>query len=202
MSADPESGQRACQEEQRRSGLLGHLLTRRYFLRGAGSALVGTSVLAGLADTALADSAAPTRDVAGQVFPDADAVYATLGSFVGVLCQSEGLGAELRRLNKTVLLELSDPDSRIYIELLDDEARVAFGSSQLKPKTTLFMSANTAHALFVGSINWATATSEQQLLLKGAFDDLAALAPRLHVATPVIYRGMLVEGGKNELVPG
>jgi SCP-2 sterol transfer family len=176
-----------------------HLLTRRYFLRGAGSAVVGTTLLGGLAGRALAQAPASSA-VAGRVFADAEAVYASLGKFVETLVESNGLGTHLRQLNKTVLLDLTDPDARIYASLFADKSRVEFGQSTSKPKTTLRLSSDTAHELFLGTTNWSGATSAKQLRIKGDFDDLGELAARLHFATPVAYRGQLVDAGRADLV--
>lgn len=175
-------------------------LTRRYFLRGAGTVIVGTSVLGGMAGQALAQTATEAS-AKGQVFADSEAVYGTLGPMLAALAQSGGLGADLRQLDKTVLLEMTEPNARIYLALSPEGAEIEYGSSSATPQTTLYMPANTAHELFVGATNWSTATHEQRLVLRGRYDDLAALAPRLHFATPVLYRGMLIEAGRSDLVP-
>jgi hypothetical protein len=199
VPTDPRPGQQPPFDDVSESAERGHLLTRRYFLRGAGTTIIGASAVVALAGHAAA--ATPGAAAAGgRVFANAEGVYATLGALIVALSQSAGLGSAVRGLNTTILFELSEPDALIYASLFEDEARVEFGSSPAKPKTTLSMSADTAHDLFAGIGNWPAAVADKQLRLRGAVEDLALLVPRFHYATPIVYRGILIDAGRADLV--
>src|SRR3954470_19462403 len=130
------------------------------------------------------------------VFRDAQDVYGTLGQLFLDLAADPALGPKFRRANTILRYEYSDPDAAITLRLQEDRpGDVDFGESAMEPDVTMWMTADTAHAFWLGQVNVTVALARGQIKANGPVAKILKLVPLAKPAFPR-YQQLLESKGR------
>ena len=127
-------------------------------------------------------------------------VYDTLGKLFEDMRDDDELFSKFQKANTIVRYELSEPDSRISVKMLDDQpGQVDLGPSQLEPEVVMTMDADIAHRFWLGKVNITVALARGQIKAKGPVAKILKLVP---LAKPVFprYEEQLREQDRADLV--
>jgi hypothetical protein len=132
-------------------------------------------------------------------FKDAEDVYANLGRLFEDIIADDELGSLLRDTDTVVQYRMRRPDSQLTLRALrDDELRVDFGVTELRPEVVLAMDADTAHRLWLGKVNVTVALARGQISARGPVAKILKLVP---LVKPVRsrYEAQLQSSGREDL---
>jgi hypothetical protein len=132
-------------------------------------------------------------------FKDAEDVYANLGRLFEDIIADDELGSRLRDTDTVVQYRMRRPDSQLTLRALrDDELRVDFGVTELRPEVVLAMDADTAHRLWLGKVNVTVALARGQISARGPVAKILKLVP---LVKPVRsrYEEQLQSSGREDL---
>ena len=133
-------------------------------------------------------------------FKDEDDVYRFIGRLFQELAVDPDLGPKFRKANTTVRYEMSDPDSRITVDLRpDQEIQVDLGPSELEPEVIMSTTADTAHGFWLGRVNVTAALARGQITAKGPEAKILRLVPLVKDSFPR-YEQMLRDAGREDLL--
>jgi len=132
-------------------------------------------------------------------FKDAEDVYANLGRlFEDALADAE-LGPRFRATDTVVQYRMRRPDSQLTLRTLEnDDLRVDFGVTELRPEVVLAMDADTAHRFWLGRVNVTVALARGQISARGPVAKILQLVP---LVKPVRsrYESQLQAAGREDL---
>jgi hypothetical protein len=132
-------------------------------------------------------------------FKDAEDVYAHLGKLFEDIIADEDLGTRLRGTDTVVQYRMRRPDSQLTLRTLaQDELRVDFGVTELRPEVVLAMDADTAHRFWLGKVNVTVALARGQISARGPVAKILKLVP---LVKPVRtrYESQLQAAGREDL---
>jgi|SRR5215468_2709062 len=132
-------------------------------------------------------------------FKDAEDVYAHLGRLFEDSLADEELGPRFRATDTVVQYRMRRPDSQLTLRTLEnDDLRVDFGVTELRPEVVLAMDADTAHRLWLGKVNVTVALARGQISARGPVAKILQLVP---LVKPVRsrYESQLQAAGREDL---
>jgi hypothetical protein len=132
-------------------------------------------------------------------FKDAEDVYANLGRLFEDVLADEELGARFHATDTVVQYRMRRPDSQLTLRTLEnDDLRVDFGVTELRPEVVLAMDADTAHRLWLGKVNVTVALARGQISARGPVAKILQLVP---LVKPVRsrYESQLQAAGREDL---
>lgn len=125
-------------------------------------------------------------------FATADEVYGAIGAVFEEALAEPGLGDELAASGVVLLLEMTEPDSSITVDL---PAKVVdCGPSDRQPNLRLKATADLAHHYWLGEVNVAVAIARGQIRVRGPVPTLIRLAGMVKPIFPRYRKRMGVEG--------
>ncbi len=134
------------------------------------------------------------------LFRNEQEVYDTLGKLFLDLLEDEELMAKFRNADTVVQYQLREPDSRITVNLKQDErSQVDLGTTELDPEVVMTMEADTAHRFWLGKVNVTVALARGQIKAKGPVTKILRLVPATRPVFPR-YRAQLEGQGRQDLV--
>jgi hypothetical protein len=134
------------------------------------------------------------------LFKDESDVYAFIGRLFEELAVDPMLAPKFQKANTTVQYQMSDPESRITIDLRPDrDIRVDFGPSDMDPEVIMSTSADTAHGFWLGKVNITAALARGQIKAKGPVAKILRLVPLVKDSFPR-YEQMLRDAGRTDLL--
>jgi putative sterol carrier protein len=134
------------------------------------------------------------------LFKDESDVYAFIGRLFEELAVDPMLAPKFQKANTTVQYQMSDPESRITIDLRPDrDIRVDFGPSDMDPEVIMSTSADTAHGFWLGKVNITAALARGQIKAKGPVAKILKLVPLTKPVFPR-YKAQLEADGHEDLV--
>jgi SCP-2 sterol transfer family len=134
------------------------------------------------------------------LFADADDLYAHLGRLFQDVAADEELGARLSAANTVMQLRLQSPDAVVTVKALEGADRqVDLGDTALRPEVVLAMDADTAHGLWLGTVNVTVALARGHIVARGPVAKVLKLVP---LVRPLggRYRAQLEAAGREDLV--
>jgi hypothetical protein len=133
-------------------------------------------------------------------FRSAEDVYDTLGRLMQDAAASGGVGPLLQQANASAQLTLYDPSATITLAWSEnEEAIVVFGNTDLHPGLTLEMSADTAHEIFLGKLNFFEAAGDGRVSRKGSNTAFLAIWAAAEFALQARYVQVLAATGHDDL---
>jgi hypothetical protein len=133
-------------------------------------------------------------------FKDEKDVYAFIGRLFQELADDPDLAPAFRRANTTVQYQMRDPDSQITVDLRPGrDIQVDLGPSDLDPEVVMSLSADTAHAFWLGRVNVTTALARGDIKARGPVAKVLRLVPLVQPSFPR-YEQILRDAGRAELL--
>jgi SCP-2 sterol transfer family protein len=134
------------------------------------------------------------------LFKDESDVYACIGRLFQELAEDQQLAPAFKRADTTVRYLMADPDSQITVDLRPGaEIRVDLGPSDLDPEVVMSLSADTAHAFWLGRVNVTAALASGDIVARGPVAKVLRLVPLVEPSFPR-YEQILREAGRSELL--
>jgi hypothetical protein len=132
-------------------------------------------------------------------FKDAEDVYANLGRLFEDVLADEELGPRFHATDTVVQYRMRRPDSQLTLRTLEnDDLRVDFGVTELRPEVVLAMDADTAHRLWLGKVNVTVALARGQISARGPVAKILQLVPLLKPVRSR-YESQLQAAGREDL---
>ena len=132
-------------------------------------------------------------------FKDAEDVYANLGRLFEDVLADEELGPRFHATDTVVQYRMRRPDSQLTLRTLqNDDLRVDFGVTELRPEVVLAMDADTAHRLWLGKVNVTVALARGQISARGPVAKILQLVPLLKPVRSR-YESQLQAAGREDL---
>ena len=132
-------------------------------------------------------------------FKDAEDVYSTLGKLFEDIVADEEIGPQLRSTDTIVQYRMRRPDSQLTLQVLEEnEPRVDFGVTELRPEVVLAMDADTAHKFWLGKVNVTVALARGQISARGPVAKILKLVP-LVMPVRTRYAEQLRAAGREDL---
>jgi hypothetical protein len=132
-------------------------------------------------------------------FKDAEDVYANLGRLFEDVLADEQLGPRFHATDTVVQYRMRRPDSQLTLRTLEnDDLRVDFGVTELRPEVVLAMDADTAHRLWLGRVNVTVALARGQISARGPVAKILQLVPLVKPLRPR-YESQLQAAGREDL---
>lgn len=133
------------------------------------------------------------------LFSDADDLYAQLGRLFQEAAADEELWARVAGANTIMQLRLRAPDAVVTVQALEGgEPQVDLGDTTLRPEVVLAMDADTAHGLWLGSVNVTVALARGHIVARGPVAKVLRLVP-LFAPLASRYRAQLEASGREDL---
>jgi putative sterol carrier protein len=133
-------------------------------------------------------------------FKDESDVYAFIGRLFQELAADAELAPKFKRADTTVQYQMSDPDSRITVDMRPDrDIRVDLGPSDLEPEVVMLLSADTAHAFWLGKVNITAALARGTVKARGPVAKVLRLVPLVEPSFPR-YAQILRDAGRTDLL--
>jgi hypothetical protein len=134
------------------------------------------------------------------LFADADDLYAHLGRLFQDAAGDDELAATLGAANTVMQLRLRAPDAVVTVKAVEGAAlQVDLGDTTLRPEVVLAMDADTAHGLWLGSVNVTVALARGQIVARGPVAKVLRLVPLVR-PLGARYRRQLEAAGREDLV--
>jgi hypothetical protein len=134
------------------------------------------------------------------LFSDADDLYVHLGRLFQEVAADEELGARLAAANTIMQLRLRAPDAVVTVKAIEGaERQVDLGDTTLRPEVVLAMDADTAHGLWLGTVNVTVALARGQIVARGPVANVLRLVPLVR-PLGARYRAQLEAAGREDLV--
>jgi hypothetical protein len=134
------------------------------------------------------------------LFKDESDVYAFIGRLFQELAVDPDLAPQFRRADTTVQYQMRDPESQITVDMRPGrDIQVDLGASDLDPEVVMSLSADTAHAFWLGKVNVTTALARGDIKARGPVAKVLRLVPLVKPTFPR-YEQILQEAGRSDLL--
>lgn len=133
------------------------------------------------------------------MFQNADEVYKFLGGMFGLALADDEIAARVASSGVVIRFRLSEPDCEFVVDLPGRKVTTGSSGSQLVTSVELKMTADTAHALWLGRVQPAALIATRRVRVRGSVRKLLRMHSLGEQLTPV-YVGMLRDAGRPDLV--
>ena len=132
-------------------------------------------------------------------FSDADEVYQFLGGLFEAAFADEELSTAAASAGVVVRMRLSEPESELVIDLPGRQVLVGAAGADAAAAVDLAMSADNAHALWLGRVQPATLIAMRRVKIRGSVRKLLRMQSMGEQLIPV-YEKLLSEAGRDDLL--
>jgi hypothetical protein len=134
------------------------------------------------------------------LFADADDLYAHLGRLFADAAADEEVAPRLAAAGMILQMRLGSPDAVITVQAVEgDERPVDLGDTRMRPEVVLAMDADTAHGLWLGTVNVTVALARGHVVAQGPVAKVLRVVPLIRALAPR-YRAQLESPGREDLV--